>query len=305
MTFEQIRALHAIVVEGSFRAAAEKLYKSQPAVSNMIKNLEQALEVQLFSREQYRPVLTAEGEVFYEKALLVLEKMNELSGLAKRLSRHEESIVTIAVNAVCPLKAVLDTLKQIENQYDATQVKLLTEQMGGAMERLFESNADLIISTQTEIDPSIMEAKPYKTIEIIPVAHKDYPPAQSNTLKSANDMKPFVQVIVADSSQSRSKQSLDVLTNNRRWIVTDLAAKKEIIMNGMGWGGLPEYMVRQELASGELARLYVSGFDIRHSQLFLIRRLDKAVGVVSHSIWNALLGADESAIDAKTLARPL
>ena len=300
MTFEQIRALHAIVVEGSFRAAAEKLYKSQPAVSNMIKNLEQALEVQLFSREQYRPVLTAEGEVFYEKALLVLEKMNELSGLANRLSRHEESVVTIAVNAVCPLKAVLDTLKQIENQYDATQVRLLTEQMGGAMERLFESNADLIISTQTEIDPSIMEAKPYKTIEIIPVAHKDYPPAQSNTLKSANDMKPFVQVIVADSSQSRSKQSLDVLTHNRRWIVTDFAAKKEIIMNGMGWGGLPEYMVRQELASGELARLYVSGFDIRHSQLFLIRRLDKAVGVVSHSIWNALLGADESAIDAKT-----
>ncbi len=305
MTFEQIRALHAIVVEGSFRAAAEKLYKSQPAVSNMIKNLEQALEVQLFSREQYRPVLTAEGEVFYEKALLVLEKMNELSGLANRLSRREESIVTIAVNAVCPLKAVLDTLKQIENQYDATQVKLLTEQMGGAMERLFESNADLIISTQTEIDPSIMEAKPYKTIEIVPVAHKDYPPAQSNTLKSANDMKPFVQVIVADSSQSPSKQSLDVLTNNRRWIVTDFAAKKEIIMNGMGWGGLPEYMVRQELASGELARLYVSGFDIRHSQLFLIRRTDKAVGVVSHSIWNALLGTDKSTNDTKTLARPL
>ena len=291
MTYEQIRVLHAIVIEGSFRAAAEKLYKSQPAISNMIKTLEHELDIQLLSREKYRPILTEEGAVFYEKALQVLGQMNELSGLAKRLSKHEESIVSIAVNAVCPLQDVLHTLKGIESRYVATQIKLSTEQMGGAMERLFEANADLIISTQTDIDTSIMEAKPYKTVEIIPVAHRDYPPAQSDTLKSVNDMRAFAQVIVADSSQSRSKQTLDVMPDNRRWIVTDFAAKKEIITSGMGWGGLPEYMVRQELASGELVRLYVSGFDIRHSQLYLIRRMDKPVGVVSQAIWQAFLCA--------------
>ena len=287
MTFEQIRVLHAIVTEGSFRAAAGKLYKSQPAVSNMIKNLEHELAVQLLSREKYRPVLTAEGAIFYEKALQVLEQMNELAGLAKRLSKHEESIVTLAVNAVCPLRPVLQTLKEVQSRYIATQIKLSTEQMGGAMERLFESNADLIISTQTDIDTSIMEAKPYKTVEIIPVAHRDYPPARSDALKSISDMQPFVQVVVADSSQSRSKQTLDVMPHSRRWVVTDFASKKEIILNGMGWGGLPEYMVRQELAGGELVRLSVSGFDIRHSQLYLIRRMDKPVGVVSQAIWQA------------------
>ena len=287
MTYEQIRVLHAIVTEGSFRAAAGKLYKSQPAVSNMIKNLEHELAVQLLSREKYRPVLTAEGAIFYEKALQVLEQMNELAGLAKRLSKHEESIVTLAVNAVCPLRPVLQTLKEVQSLYIATQIKLSTEQMGGAMEQLFESNADLIISTQTDIDTSIMEAKPYKTVEIIPVAHRDYPPARSDALKSISDMQPFVQVVVADSSQSRSKQTLDVMPHSRRWVVTDFASKKEIILNGMGWGGLPEYMVRQELAGGELVRLSVSGFDIRHSQLYLIRRMDKPVGVVSQAIWQA------------------
>jgi DNA-binding transcriptional LysR family regulator len=253
----------------------------------MIKNLEHELSVQLLSREKYRPVLTAEGAIFYEKALQVLEQMNELAGLAKRLSKHEESIVTLAVNAVCPLRPVLQTLKEVQSLYIATQIKLSTEQMGGAMEQLFESNADLIISTQTDIDTSIMEAKPYKTVEIIPVAHRDYPPARSDALKSISDMQPFVQVVVADSSQSRSKQTLDVMPHSRRWVVTDFASKKEIILNGMGWGGLPEYMVRQELAGGELVRLSVSGFDIRHSQLYLIRRMDKPVGVVSQAIWQA------------------
>lgn len=285
MTYEQIRVLHAIVTEGSFRAAAKKLHKSQPAISNMIKKLEHELEVKLISREGYRPQLTAEGEVFYGKSLLVLNKMNELSSLAKRLSKHEETVITIAVNAICPLKGVLQSLKEIEVQYPATQVKLLTEQMGGAMERLFESNANLIISTQTNIDTSVMEAIPYRTVEIIPVAHNKYPPAQDKNLKSASDMKPFVQVIVSDSSQSRSKQTLDVLPDNRRWYVTDFAAKKEILMNGMGWGGLPEYMIKQELKSGELIRLYVSDFDIRQSQLYLIRRTDKPTGIVAQAIW--------------------
>lgn len=285
MTYEQIRVLHAIVTEGSFRGAAEKLFKSQPAVSNMIKKLENEIGVELLSREQYRPKLTAEGEIFYEKALMVLEKMNDLSGLAKRLSKHQELAITIAVNAICPLQDILITLKNIESQYSATRIKLLTEQMGGAMERLFESNADMIISTQTDIDSSVMEATPYRTVEIIPVAHKDYPPAQNKRLKSTNEMKPFVQVIVYDSSHLRDKQTLDVMSDNRRWYVSDFAAKKEVIMNGMGWGGLPEHLVKKELESGELVRLYISGFDIRHSQLYLIRRTDKPIGIVAQAIW--------------------
>ena len=285
MTYEQIRVLNAIVTEGSFRAAAEKLYKSQPAISNMMKKLEHELEVKLISRDNYRPQLTAQGVVFYEKALLVLEKMNELSGLAKRLSRHQESAITIAVNAICPLQDILITLKNIESQYSATRIKLLTEQMGGAMERLFESNADMIISTQTDIDSSVMEATPYRTVEIIPVAHKDYPPVQNNRLKSSNEMKPYVQVIVSDSSQLRDKQTLDVMPDNRRWYVSDFAAKKEVLMNGMGWGGLPEHLVKKELESGELVRLYISGFDIRHSQLYLVRRTDKPIGIVAQAIW--------------------
>ena len=56
----------------------------------------------------------------------------------------------------------------------------------------------------------------------------------------------------------------------------------------MGWGGLQANLVKQERASGELVRLCVSGFDIRHSQLYLVRRIDKPVGVVSNAIWQAL-----------------
>ncbi len=61
MTFEQLRVLHAIVSEGTFRRAAETLFKSQPALSTMMKNLEAEVGFELLSRDQYRPSLTAQG----------------------------------------------------------------------------------------------------------------------------------------------------------------------------------------------------------------------------------------------------
>jgi len=101
-------------------------------------------------------------------------------------------------------------------------------------------------------------------------------------------MKNFVQIIVADSSQAKKKQTLDVLPGGKHWIVTDFAAKKDIIMAGMGWGGLPEYLVRNELKRGVLVSLNVEGFEVRHAQLYALRRTDKPVGVVADELWKAL-----------------
>jgi len=57
----------------------------------------------LLSRDNYRLVLTDSGRVFYEKAQLVLERSAQLTSLAQQLSGNEEPVVTLAINAVCPL----------------------------------------------------------------------------------------------------------------------------------------------------------------------------------------------------------
>jgi len=287
MTFEQLRVLQAIVTEGTFRGAAERLYKSQPAVSNMIKKLEQECGFIVLSRDQYRPELTPEGRVFYEKALLVLNQMNQLAALSKHVAKKEEPLVRIAVNAVCPLNALLNTLKRIEERYPATQLDVSTESMGGAMERLIEDDTDIAITTQAGMESSYMEAVPFTVVSILQVAHRDYAPAVHGKINAAADMRSYVQLIVADSSQHRTTQSLDVLQGARHWRVTDFSASKEIILSGMAWGGMPEHMIREELANGELVPLLVEGIEQRLAQLYLLRRTDKSIGVVSDALWKA------------------
>ena len=287
MTYEQLRVLQAIVTEGTFRGAAEKLYKSQPAISHMVKKLEQECGFTILSREQYRPILTAEGRVFYENALLALNQMNQLTALSRHMAKKEEPLVRIAVNAVCPLNVLFDTLKHIQALYPATQLDVSTESMGGAMERLTDDETDIAVTTQTGIEAAYMEAVPFRDVRILQVAHRDYPPAAHGKVNAAADMRSYVQMVVADSSQHRTEQSLDVLQGARHWRVTDFAANKEIILSGMAWGGMPEHQIKDELESGVLVPLHVEGIEPRLSRLYLIRRTDKAIGVVSDAIWRA------------------
>src|SRR5258707_10836877 len=61
MTYDQLVAFLAVAGEGTFTAASAALHKSQPAVSKLVRNLEDELGVQLFDRQQYRATLTDAG----------------------------------------------------------------------------------------------------------------------------------------------------------------------------------------------------------------------------------------------------
>ena len=62
-TLDQLKILHAISNEGSFKKAAEKLYISQPAVSLQIQNLERQLNTPLFYRDKRKARLTETGQL--------------------------------------------------------------------------------------------------------------------------------------------------------------------------------------------------------------------------------------------------
>ena len=73
-----------------------------------------------------------------------------------------------------------------------------------------------------------------------------------------------------------------------RWSVTDVTAKRDVILAGMGWGGLPEHVVAEALAARVLVRLEVPEFEVQAMELFAMRRRDRPHGVVAQALWEAL-----------------
>ncbi|MBO9436408.1 LysR family transcriptional regulator [Ruegeria sp. R13_0] len=288
MTLDQLIALDAIVATGTFRAAAERLNKAQSAVSHQIRKLEDELGFALLSRDAYRPSLTSEGEVFYRETTRVLEQVRGLKSVAAGLRSEQEPTVSIAITATMALAPVLDLLGTIKRSYPGTNIHVASEMMGGPLARLMEGSADMILAGLQDVPIDDVETLPFGAITIRPVASAEFPAAQKSGVRSRREMQTYTQVIVSGTGGRDFDQSRDVLSGSQRWTVSDFEAKKSIIKAGLGWGGIPEHMMEDELASGALVPLNVDGFPARHTEIFAIRRRDKPMGKVMTAIWAAI-----------------
>ena len=76
-TLHQIQILQAIVSEGNFNRAAEKLYITQPAVSSQIATLEKSLNVPLFYRTKRKAELTETGVLLNKYCERILDLCEE------------------------------------------------------------------------------------------------------------------------------------------------------------------------------------------------------------------------------------
>lgn len=86
MTFEALRQFRALVECGGFRAAAERVHRSQPAVSHQLKALERELGHVLLDRKTGKP--TPAGQRLYERACGLL---TDAEALRRELDDFDES----------------------------------------------------------------------------------------------------------------------------------------------------------------------------------------------------------------------
>lgn len=297
MTLDQLIALDAIVATGTFRAAAERLNKAQSAVSHQIRKLEAELGFDLFSRDAYRPSLTSEGEVLYRETARVLEQVNGLKSVAAGLRSAQEPMISVVMTATVSLGPILAVLGSVGRRFPETHIRVATEMMGGPLARLMEGDADLIIAGLEGVPLDEVETMPVDTIVIRPVASPDFPAAQHIGVRSRREMQTYMQVIVSGTGGQDFDQSRDLLTGGQRWTVSDFEAKKSVIKAGLGWGGLPEHLMKQELANGELVPLTVEGYPPRHTEIFAIRRRDQPMGQVMSLLWADLQQVRQSTPD--------
>jgi len=78
MDIRQLRYFLAVATERNFSRAAERLHMAQPPLSRQIQQLEQEVGAELFDRGSRPMALTEAGRLFYEHAIQVTRRMDEL-----------------------------------------------------------------------------------------------------------------------------------------------------------------------------------------------------------------------------------
>src|SRR3954464_7669776 len=85
MELRHLRYFVMVAREQSFTRAAEKLHIAQPPLSRQIQQLEEELGVALIQRSSRPAFLTEAGRLLYEQAIQVLDRVEEIRGMMRRL----------------------------------------------------------------------------------------------------------------------------------------------------------------------------------------------------------------------------
>lgn len=146
MTLDQLLMFKTVAEAGSLKAASDKLHKTQPAISQSIKQLESQLDLILFNREGYRLAITEQGRKLLQHTLRVLNEAQEMKQVAKHLAKGNEASITLAFEASFNLARILPILELTQNEFPYTQIILKQEFLTGALEALNQDKAEIIIS---------------------------------------------------------------------------------------------------------------------------------------------------------------
>lgn len=293
MTHEQLRALIAVIEQGSFRSAAKAIHKTQSTVSASVKALEEELGVQLLNRDQYRPVLTPQGEVFIEMAERVTRQFNRLSALGKQLAAGDDPSLSIVMSGICALPPILDIIKQNIRSFPQTNFSITTEHMSGVLEKLNSHVADIAIGPGAGMDQRHEYAQ-IGEITVMSVAVPGFLP-ESESQTSQEEMRRHVHILVADSGHVNPSPHVNIIPGGKCWLVNDYACKKALILAGLGWGRLPAHMIQPELDAGMLHPIQIEG--IRNKQrvpIFIIRDFKHTPGPVAHHLWEQFKSIGQS-----------
>lgn len=277
MTLDQLQALKAVVQLGSFRKAAEYLCLSQPAISSSIKKLEIEFDCQLFDRTAYRPQLTPTGQVFYTKAVLLLEDADNLKTMGHQLSEGELEI-RIAVENLFPVIPLSLLLKQFFADYPQTRMLLAFDTSAGTLSRLKNNKADIILNCHTGALEKNYCRHPLNTIDFMPVCHRDYYREHKDHLLD-NSI-----VLISETGFEDQNVSEGILKNMTPLVVNDLSIKKQCIHAKLGWGRLPKHLIEDELASGTFHTIKDTGFENRVMTMQLIHKDSTFLGPVTQKL---------------------
>ena len=287
MTLEQLEIFKTVVSEGSFRAAADKLWKTQPAISIAIKKLEAEFGLSFFDRKNYRATLTESGKAFHEKCISVLHESDQLRALGKHLSKGEEPFIKISINIVCPIPDILVFIRCFFENYPNTQPEIFFDVLKGSIERLDQELVDISLSALAP-DESRYEKVFLGSTKLIPVAAPGFIPNKTAQAIPDSTLKALTQIIVSDSSTKRESKKYHVLPGGKSWTVNSMHVKKEIILAGMGWGSLPEYLIKEELKNGALSPINSEGIPPLDINIHALRLKNRIHGPVNELLWQSL-----------------
>jgi DNA-binding transcriptional LysR family regulator len=272
MELSQLETFLTVVAERSFSRAALRLHRTQPAVSQVIRKLEEELGEPLFERASRDGTLTAAGEVLREYAERLLRLRNEAESALEEVRSLERGRLTLAANEYTCLY-LLPVLDEFRRQCPQISILVQRSLASHIPDEVQRRTAELGIISYQPDDEQLGAIAVYAD-DLVFIVHPKHVLARE-TKVGIRDLgaENFIAHNVASPRRKLVEESFAKHQTplNIGVELPSLEAIKRFVASGNGVALVPALSVQTEIARGELVAIPVSELDYSR-QLWLVYR---------------------------------
>jgi DNA-binding transcriptional LysR family regulator len=274
MDILQLEHFLAVVDERSFTRAAERLYRTQSALSQSIKKLEDELGAPLFARDMHEVSLTEAGKLLLDYGRRMINLRDEATQKLGRLKSLETGALSIAAHESAAVYLLPGPIRAYLQQYPDVKVGIYRTRLQEIPSRVLDRAVEVGFVKE---EPAFHELEwvDVHSDEMVLIASPKHPlVSRSGVCIRDLDGMPFVVHHLCSSTEDIIARLFERY-DSRLHVVAELWSFENIksfVHEDVGLAIVPRITVRQELHDGVIVEIPVAQIKVPRRTVMIFRR---------------------------------
>jgi len=277
MDFDQLETFLEVARLSSFSRAAEKRFRTQPAISSQIRSLEEEVGAKLLDRSGGKVSITASGKLFLKFVEDILEARRVMLVAVAETERVPKGEIVVGANEGTCLHILPEVFAEFKKQYPDVNISITRSDYAKILESVIDNSVDFGVVSLPVNDPRLTVVLIHRDelVIIVPPKHPLSKLKSATITEAAN-----FPLIVPKGGHTRD--SLENLFYERKLkprYTMELDSSellKRFVAAGAGIGFIARSNVLEDVRANALAAIPISDATIRRD-LALVFRKDKAL----------------------------
>jgi DNA-binding transcriptional LysR family regulator len=276
MTLRKLEIFYCVAEKLNMTTVSKEMHISQPAISQMIKEMEEELEVRLFNRLGKRLYLTDEGELFKTYSRRMLNLYQEFEEVLEEKKDFKKGKLKLGASSTIGIYVMPKLIQEFIKEFPEIDISLKIGNTEDIANMILKNDIDFAF-VEAEVDMNEIKSEEIWKDELILITN---PKHRWGDLCEIDESELKNEKFILREEGSGTRKVFEAAMKNNHikyresFTLGNTEAIKEIIMTGLGISCLSRLTVKKELDEGKLRGYRIKKFEINR-EFNLIHHKDK------------------------------
>ena len=277
MDFDQLETFLEVARLSSFSRAAEKRFRTQPAISSQIRSLEEEVGAKLLDRSGGKVSITASGKLFLKFAENILEARKVMLTAVAENERIPKGEIVVGANEGTCLHILPEVFAEFKKQYPEVNISITRSDYAKILESVIDNSVDFGVVSLPVQDPRLTIVLIHRD-ELVVITPPKHALAKSKSVTIA-EAAGFPLIVPKGGHTRDALENLFYERKLKPRYTMELDSSellKRFVAADAGIGFIAHSNVLEDVRANALAAIPISDATIRRD-LALVFRKDKAL----------------------------